>query len=102
MPNIDEPLDAPIAHKLIRQIVKTGTINWHSHAIKAMADDNLSAADVLNILRAGLVEPAEWNGEFAEWRYRVRTQLMYAVIAFQSEVALLIVTAWRLNRKKGK
>ena len=58
-----------------------------------MTKDDLSIVDCVNVLRAGVVEPAEY--ENGSWRYRVRTQRIYVVVAFRSEKQLVIVTAWR-------
>ena len=62
--------------------------------------------DVVNVLRGGVVQPAEW--ENGSCRYRVLTQRMAAVAAFEpdaeslpadaddlSEMELIVVTAWR-------
>jgi hypothetical protein len=71
-----------------------------------MRSRNLTDVDVVNILRAGVVQPAEW--ENGSWRYRVSTQRMAVVAAFEpdveavpaeeddlSEMELIVVTAWR-------
>ena len=52
--------------------------------------------DAINVLRGGIVEPGEF--ENGSWRYRVRTQRMYVVVAFRSETELRVVTAWRLKQ----
>ena len=39
------------------------------------------------------LEPAEL--EHGSWRYRVHVATTYVVVAFRSELALLVVTAWR-------
>jgi hypothetical protein len=61
-----------------------------------MRKDGLTELDVVNVLRGGVVEPGEW--ENGSWRYRVRTQKITVVVAFDSETELSIVTAWR-NQK---
>jgi hypothetical protein len=66
------------------------------HSLEALADDDLSTVDSVNVLRAGMVEPAEF--EKGCWRYRVRTRRMVVVIAFRSESEIRIVTAWREKR----
>jgi hypothetical protein len=90
-----EPLSPPAARKLIRAILAEGTVNFSVHGRKEMADDHLTEIDVVNVLRGGVVEPAEW--EQGSWRYRVRTARMVVVIAFRSETMLVAVTAWRLR-----
>ena len=52
--------------------------------------------DAVNVLRAGIVDPAEFDKGC--WRYRVRTRLMVVVIAFRSETEIRVVTAWREKR----
>lgn len=91
-----EPLSPPAAKKLIRGILKDGRVNFSRHAREEMAKDKLVEIDAVNVLRGGVVEPGEW--ENGSWRYRVRTQRIVVVIAFRSESALVVVTAWRMNR----
>jgi hypothetical protein len=52
--------------------------------------------DAVNVLRGGVVEPAE--EERGTWRYRVRTANMTVVVAFRSKLDLVVVTAWRNKR----
>jgi hypothetical protein len=89
----NEPLSNQDAQRLIREILKSGTVFFTTHAQNAMADDQLSTPDIENILRAGWVEMSEY--ENGEWRYRVRTQKLCAVVAFESETELAVVTVWR-------
>ena len=56
----------------------------------------MTTPDCANVLRAGVVEEPEF--ERGSWRYRVRTQRMYVVVAFRSENELSIVTAWRVGK----
>jgi hypothetical protein len=90
---MDEPLNDQAAQKLVREILKDGTVFFTPHAQKAMADDRLTAVDVENVLRAGWVEMSEY--ENGEWRYRVRTNRIAVVVAFESDVELTVVTVWR-------
>jgi hypothetical protein len=48
------------------------------------------------VLRAGVVDPAEF--ENGSWRYRVRTQMIVVVTAFRSETEIRVVTAWRMKK----
>ena len=89
-----EPLSPPAARKQIRAILQNGKVNFSKHGLAEMAKDGLVEIDVVNVLRGGVVEPGEW--ENGSWRYRVRTSRMVAVVAFRSETALVVVTAWRL------
>lgn len=69
---------------------------FSGHALDALADDELSTVDAVNVLRAGIVDPAEF--EKGCWRYRVRTPRMVVVIAFRSATEIRVVTAWREKR----
>lgn len=101
------PLTPVAAKALIRRLLQDGRFvapSARSHARQEMNKDRLTDGDLLNVLRAGAVDPAEW--ENGEWRYRVRTQRMTAVVAFEPdaddptnehEVELCVVTAWRTS-----
>ena len=90
---LDEPLPPPDARRLILTIVRDGEVRFTSHALIEMANDAITRDAVFAVLRGGIVEPAEF--ERGSWRYRVRVASTYVVVAFRSEVALLVVTAWR-------
>ncbi|MEO7327852.1 MAG: DUF4258 domain-containing protein [Minicystis sp.] len=90
---MDEPLSPPAVRRLILAILISGEVRFTSHALDEMAKDSISRDDVYAVLRGGVVEPGEL--ERGSWRYRVRVALTYVVIAFRSESALLVVTAWR-------
>jgi len=87
------------ARALIRRILQSGQVTWdtgpNSHFLKEMAADNLTIVDCTNVLRGGVPDPAEWNDEYEEYRYRVHTQRICVVIVFTSEEELFIVTTWR-------
>lgn len=88
-----EPLKPPDAKKLAREIVETGTVEFSGHATEETAKDELQTTDCLNLIRAGVYQPAEHiNGE---WRYRVETTRICVVVAFASSTRLRVVTAWR-------
>jgi len=92
----DEPLDPAAAKALIASILRTGSVTPSQHALEQLKARAMTMVDVVNILRAGVVEPGEFlNGT---WRYRVRTPRMNVVIAFRSETELRVVTAWRGGR----
>ena len=93
--NLDKPLTAPAARKLIRTILKDGSVNFSKHALDEMKKDKLVEIDVVNVLRAGVVQPGEW--ENGSWRYQVRTARIVVVVAFRSETVARVVTAWRLT-----
>ena len=91
-----EPLSPAEAGRLIRVILDRGEVVSSRHAKQEMAKDDLTMVDCINVLRGGVVEPAEW--ENGTWRYRVRTQRIWVVVAFRTENRLVIVTAWRTRR----
>jgi hypothetical protein len=95
MSPLTEPLRPAEARKLLRVILASGEVVFTSHALDEMEQDGISQADAIGVLRSGVVEPAEF--ELGSWRYRVRTHRMYVVAAFRSEVAAVVVTAWRLT-----
>ena len=91
-----EPLSPPAARRLIREILAVGEVVSSRHASQEMKKDDLTIVDCVNVLRGGIVEPAEW--ENGSWRYRVHTRHISVVAAFRSEKRLVIVTAWRSSR----
>ena len=90
---VKEPLSPSDARKLIREILDLGVVAPSGHALKEMANDDLTMVDCTNVLRGGFPDPPEFEKE--SWRYRVRTPRMSVVVAFLSERKLVIVTAWR-------
>ena len=87
------PLSPPEARRLIREILAGGEVVSSSHAMEEMDENDLTIVECVNVVRGGIVEPAEW--ENGSWRYRVHTQRIWVVVAFRSERRLVIVTAWR-------
>jgi hypothetical protein len=69
---LKEPLDPDKARRLIRGILAKGSVSFSGHSEKALADDDLSTVGAVNVLRAGAVEPPEF--ENGSWRYRIRTR----------------------------
>lgn len=91
---LKEPLKPHEAKKLIHSILKDGSISYsRPHAIERLQKHGMSTVDCLNVLRGGSVEEAEY--ENGEWRYRVHTGKMTAVVRFEDDTELMIVTAWR-------
>lgn len=88
-----EPLSPAEAKQRIRSILASGDFSVTAHAREEMDADELSVADCVNVLRGGVVRPAEW--EHGTWRYRVETSRITVVIAFRSENYFVVVTAWR-------
>ena len=91
-----EPLKPERARQLIRKILENGSFSFSGHAEAELAKDDLTTLDAVNVLRAGVVEPGEF--ERGCWRYRVRTPQMTVVFAFRSESEIRVVTAWRKKR----
>jgi len=91
------PLEAaynPVcAKQLIRTIISDGTVIVTQHAKREMQADNLTIVDCINVLRGGIVDPAEW--ENGAWRHRIHTAKIYVVVELESEDKLVLITAWR-------
>ena len=81
---------------MARAIVASGTVIYSDHAFDEMAKDKLTKADIDGVLRGGSAGEGEW--EHGSWRYQMWTRGIVVVIAFRSETALVIVTAWRKRR----
>jgi mRNA-degrading endonuclease RelE of RelBE toxin-antitoxin system len=94
--NITKSLDLLQAHKLLSRILRAGGVSWSQHAIDEMREDDLGETDIVNTLRCGVVGRGEYKG-----RYRVETDRVGVVVAFQSEAEVVIVTAWR-KRARGR
>ena len=91
----EEPLDPPRAKQRIRDILANGSVSFLNHALEEMDKDKLTAVDVTNVLRGGVVDPAEF--ENGSWRYRVRTARIAVIVALRSDTELRVVTAWRIG-----
>jgi hypothetical protein len=89
-------VDAARARKLLREILASETLTFSGHAQKEMAKDKLTSQDVVNVLRAGVVEPSEF--ENGSWRHRVKTNTICVVVVLVSEEEAVVVTAWRIRR----
>jgi hypothetical protein len=90
---MDEPLAPDAAKRLLREILRAGRLTYSSHAKQELLADEITTLDVVNVLRGGVVRPGEF--EHGSWRYRVETQRIAVVVAFRSELHLVVVTAWR-------
>jgi hypothetical protein len=89
----DEPLREVEARQLLSRILVEGRVVFSRHALDEMANDHMIEQDVVNVLRAGRFDPAEW--ESGDWRYRIHTQRFCVVASFDSETLVVVVTAWR-------
>ncbi len=91
----DELIEREQVRKLIREILRSGEVIFTPHAEEQLEERDLDRADCLSVLRGGWCEFEEFiNGT---WRYRIVTQKMCVVIAFDSEEALAIITVWRFS-----
>lgn len=54
-------VDAATTRKLLRDIVASGVLHYSRHAKDEMAKDKLTTVDLVNVLRAGVVEPSEFE-----------------------------------------
>lgn len=88
-----EPLEPREVRALLGRILAAGRVALTQHARRQMEQRGLTAPDMENALRAGLVEPGEF--EMGTWRYRVCTPRSTFVVAFRSEDEVAVVTAWR-------
>lgn len=89
-------VDAAKARRLLREILASGILTYSGHAKTEMAKDKLTTQDVVNVLRAGVVEPSEL--ERGSWRHRVKTNTICVVVVLVSEGEAVVVTAWRARR----
>lgn len=94
MSRMDEPLLPAEVKRLIIQILASGTVSFTGHAYEEMGKDNLTELDVRNTLRGGVAQPGELIS--GTYRYRLATSRMAAVVAFRSDVWVVVVTAWRM------
>lgn len=90
---LEEAYNPVYSKQLIRTIISDGTFITTQHAKREMQADNLTSVDCINVLRGGIVDPAEW--ENGAWRYRVHTANIYVVVELESEDKLVLITAWR-------
>ena len=95
---VDEGLhiDAAKARRLLQQIVESGVLRYSIHTRDQMIARRITVQDVENTLRAGLVEPSEF--EHGSWRHRVKTNTICVVVTLLSEQEAVVVTTWRIRR----
>ena len=95
---MSEPLPPTEAKKAVRAILESaGTIIYTGHARRRMAKRRVSEVDVVNVLRGGWCEPAEW--ENGGWRHRVCTQRIHVGVEIEvDENELTVVTVIRVER----
>jgi hypothetical protein len=88
-------VDEATARKLLREILAAGRLWYSGHAKAEMARDTLTTVDLENVLRAGVVEPCEF--EHGSWRHRVKTNRICVVVVLLSETEAVVVTTWRIR-----
>ena len=91
-----EPLEPAAVKALILAALNTGTLRFSGHALTELAKDRRTTVDAVNVLRGGVVQPGEF--ENGSWRYGVFTVRMAVVVAFRSETAVVVVTAWKVGQ----
>ena len=84
-------VDTGTARRLLRDILASGLLRFSDHANREMAKDHLTTQDALNALRAGVVEPSEF--EYGSWRHRVKTNRICLVVTLPSETEAVVITA---------
>ena len=90
---LEEPLTPTAAKRLLLTILEEGKVEISPHAWMEMEADKITVQDVYQVLRGGVVEPAELRSN--SWRYRVRQGRRHVVVTFRSELWTVVVTVWR-------
>jgi hypothetical protein len=93
---VKEPLGPSVAKALLVDILENGKVDISPHAWTEMQADGITIQDVFQVLRGGIVEPAE--SQRGTWRYRVRQGRRFVVVSFNSEVWSVVVTVWRKTK----
>lgn len=93
-------LDRNQARKLVAKVMQQSPSNvrFSRHAMEEMEKDNLIVSDVLNVMKSPdsrIINEAEF--ERGSYRYRLETNKITVVIAFDSPTSFVVVTAWREN-----
>ena len=76
--DVQQPIPAVQAQKLLSAIFPSGTVIFSSHARDEMREIH-AHAEYLD----------------ASWRYRVHTELLFVVVPFDSITSVIVVTGWR-------
>lgn len=90
------PFTPVAARSLIRRILEEGRVVFSKHARQEMQNDELTAVDINNVLRAGIIDEPEY--ENGSWRYKVWTLRITVVVALRSQAELVVVTTWRHDK----
>lgn len=98
-PDISEQLPGAQALRLAKMIIREGSVVFTRHAREEMEKDDLLETDAVNTISGGVInEPGEL-GHRGDWCYRVRTSRATVVILFRSVEEMVVVTAWREQRR---
>ena len=96
---LEEPLAVSDIKPRARHCLTEGTTEFTNHARDEMRKDDLSDVDVVNVIRAGVAHPGEYRRDgprqIPSWRYRICTNRICVVVAFESADEMVVVTAWR-------
>lgn len=90
-------LDKTQARKLLTKITHQhpANVRFSRHALNELENDDLTLSDILNVIRspdAKIVGDGEYeNGSF---RYRLETNRITVVVAFDSPTSFVVVTTW--------
>lgn len=90
---LDEPLGEADVRGFLRRDLAGGELRFSGHAYEEMENDGFVEQDVRNCLWAGQFDGCDFVRD--SWRYRMRTALIVAVVAFRSKTEVVVVTAWR-------
>lgn len=94
--DIKSRFDRQQAKKMLAEVLQKNphAVFLTKHCREQMKKRNIMMGDILNILHAGqiLCDPEFVN---EEWRYRIETKKMVAVISFHQPANIRCVTTWR-------
>jgi hypothetical protein len=94
---MDEPLNPSQIRKVVRQQVASEQVFFTNHALEEMKNDGIVRGDIYHVLRAGQMK-VQAEFEKGSWRYRIETRTIAAIIAFDSDRKVFVVTAWRYQK----
>ena len=80
------------AKAIIAECLKAGRVSWSGHALERMDKRGIDAAEVLRVLRGGVVRAAEFEG--GSWRHQVAAGRVVVVVTLRED-STLVVTAMK-------
>ncbi len=90
---MDQPLRATEAKALARRLLSEGSVLVSTHCQERMVERNIALVDIANTIRGGVFSEGEWMNE--SWRYTASTSRYEAVVSFDGDILIILVTAWR-------